>query len=201
MTGSFMRCWKSISLALMLLAWLGAGMASVANAAGIEPQRASLNPGEDGWSLSAEFGIDLGPHLEDAVTRGVPLYFSLEVVVDRLRKYWFNEHVMTRTLAYRLSYNNLTRQYRLSAGALHQNFDSLPEVLRVLGRVSALPVVERGVLKSGETYGAAVRLILDQTQLPKPLQLDAIANRDWAVETRTLRWQFVAPRETAAADK
>lgn len=191
------RC--GLGLALLLSIWLGTAGAVLA--AGIEPQRASLNPGEDGWSLSAEFAVDLGPYLEDAVTRGVPIYFNLELVVERLRKYWFNEHVVSRTLGYRLSYNSLTRQYRLSAGSLHQNFDSLPEVLRVLGRVAALPVAERGMLKAGETYGASVRLSLDQGQLPKPLQLDAIANRDWAVEARALRWQFVAPRDPPGPEK
>ncbi|MCX7164442.1 MAG: DUF4390 domain-containing protein [Betaproteobacteria bacterium] len=174
-------------LALLLLT------AVAAQAGSIEPKRAALTPGEDGYTLSAEFAVDLGNRLEDAVARGVPLYFNLEFVLVRSRKYWVNEHVITRSLAYRLAYSSLTRQYRLTTGSLHQNFGSLEEALRVVGRIGALPVLERDALKNGEHYEAAVRLALDRSQLPKPFQVDAIMDRDLQVDAKVLRWQFVAP--------
>ncbi len=171
--------------------WLAA-MAAVAGS--IEPLRAALTPGEDGGMvLSAEFAIDLGPRLEEAVSRGVPLYFNFEFDFNRRRWYWIDEHVAGRVLVHRLSYNALTRQYRISSGALHQNFATLAEALHLLGRISAMPVAEKGAVKPGETYSAALRLSVDQTQLPKPFQVESIANRDWQVDARTLRWQFVAP--------
>jgi hypothetical protein len=167
-------------------------LASVAAYAGsIEPQRAALVPNEDGYALSAEFSIDLGNRLEEAVAKGLPLYFTVEFDLTRARWYWSNEHVADRRLEYRLAYNALTRQYRLSLGSLHQSFDSLSEALRVISRIVALPVVDRGALKPGEVYNAALRLSLDRSQLPKPLQVDALANREWQVDTKVLRWQFV----------
>jgi len=137
--------------------------------------------------------VDLGNRLEDAVARGVPLYFNLEFVLERSRKYWVNEHVVSRSLAYRLAYSSLTRQYRLSTGSLHQNFGSLAEAMRVVGRIAALPVLDKDALKPGETYEAAVRLALDRSQLPKPFQVDAITDRDLHVDAKVLRWQFTAP--------
>lgn len=165
----------------------------VAHAGSIDPKRAALTPGEDGYTLSAEFALDLGTRLEDAVARGVPLYFNLEFVLERNRKYWVNEHVASRSLGYRLSYSSLTRQYRLTTGNLHQNFGSLAEAMRVVGRIAALPVAEKDAIKPGETYEAAVRLALDRSQLPKPFQVDAITDRALQVDARVLRWQFVAP--------
>ena len=162
-------------------------------AGSIEPKRAALTPGDDGYTLSAEFALDLGNRLEDAVARGVPLYFNLEFVLERNRKYWVNEHVAARSLTYRLSFSSLTRQYRLTTGNLHQNFGSLQEALRVVGRIAALPVVEKDAIKAGESYEAAVRLGLDRSQLPKPFQVDAITDRALQVETKVLRWNFVAP--------
>ncbi len=176
-----------LALALLLLTALAA------QAGSIEPKRAALTPGDDGYALSAEFSLDLGNRLEDAVARGVPLYFNLEFVLERPRKYWVNEHVVTRSLTYRLSYSSLTRQYRLTTGSLHQNFGSLAEALRVIGRIAALPVVEKDAIKAGESYEAAVRLALDRSQLPKPFQVDAITDRALQVEAKVLRWQFVAP--------
>jgi len=157
----------------------------------IEPLSAKLSTGEDAYVLSAEFEIDLGSHFEDAVSRGVPLYFVLELEVTRNRWYWYSEHIAGRSVTYRLAYIPLTRQYRLSSGGtLHQNFESLGEALRMVGRVAALPVADKGVLKAGENYQVALRLALDRQQLPKPLQVDAIGNRDWQVEGAVTRWQF-----------
>ena len=190
MTAFITRCCKKIEAGLLALLLL---TAVAVQAGGIEPKRAALTPGEDGYTLSAEFTLDLGNRLEDAVARGVPLYFNLEFVLERSRKYWVNEHVVSRNLSYRLSYSSLTRQYRLSTGHLHQNFGSLQEALRVVGRIAALPVADKDAIKGGESYEAAVRLALDRSQLPKPFQVDAITDRALQVDAKVLRWQFVAP--------
>jgi hypothetical protein len=182
------RCWANIRAALLALLLL---TSLAVQAGGIEPQRAALTLGDDGYTLSAEFSLDLGSRLEDAVARGVPLYFNLEFVLERNRKYWINEHVTTRSLSYRLAYSSLTRQYRLTTGNLHQNFGSLQEALRVVGRIGALPVLDKDAVKVGESYEAAVRLALDRSQLPKPFQVDAITDRALQVDSKVLRWQFV----------
>ncbi|MDK9703417.1 MAG: DUF4390 domain-containing protein [Sulfuritalea sp.] len=177
----------ALLLALLLLT------AGAAQAGSIVPKGAALSPNEDGHALSAEFAIELGNRLEDAVARGVPLYFNLEFVLERPRKYWVSEHIATRSLTYKLAYSSLMRQYRLTTGNLHQNFGSLGEALRVIGRIAALPVVDKDVLKPGETYEAAVRLSLDRSQLPKPFQVDALTDKALHVEAHVLRWQFTAP--------
>lgn len=185
------RCWRrgaEAILAILVLAW-SAGSSPVF-AGTIEPVRSQLSAGEDGYTLSADFALDLGPRLEEAVTRGVTLNFNLEITFSRPRWYWFDERVAGLAVNHRLSYNALTRQYRLSTGGLHRSFDTFEGALRALGRVGALPVAERGALKLGERYDVELRLSLDKSQLPKPLQVDAIANRDWQVESKVLRWQF-----------
>ncbi len=190
MTGSITRCWKSVRrLALAAGLALTAGLAY---AGSIEPLRASIAPGDEGYVLSADFAVSLGPRLEEAVSRGVPLYFNLEVTISHPRWYWVDEHIAGRTIRYRLSYNALTRQYRLSIGGLHQGYESLADALRIVSRVVALPVADKGELQPGETYEAALRLSLDRSQLPKPFQVDAIANSDWEVNAKVLRWRFAA---------
>lgn len=176
----------------MLCALVLAVCATAVLAGSIEPKRATLFTAEDGSTvLTAEFAIDLGPRLEEAVSRGVPLYFNLEFELTRPRWWWSNENLVVKTAQHRLSYTALTRQYRLTVGNLHRNFSTLSEALRVLSRFAEIPVADKGVLKTGESYDAGLRLSLDRSQLPKPLQVDAIANRDWQVETRVLRWQYV----------
>lgn len=200
---SITRCCRSwprlLRQWLLLLALAAAAVApGIVHAGSIEPVAADLKPGSDGHVLSAEFAVDLGPRLEEAVARGVPLYFNLEFVLERTRWYWLNEHVASININYRVAYNALTRQYRLSFGGLHQSFASLDDALRVISRVSALHVADKGVLKPGEAYTAALRLSLDRSQLPKPLQVDAIANSDWQVSAQTRRWQFTPQPEAPA---
>ena len=194
MTAFITPCWKKrlerVALLGMGLLWFG-----VAQAAGIEPKGAALVPDDRGYALAATFAVQIGPRLEEAVRRGVPLHFRFEFELKRKRWYWSDEHVAGRVIKYRLSYQALTRQYRLSLGSLHQNFDTLEEALPTLGRVAQLHVVDKAALVMGEPLSAAVRLSLDHSQLPKPLQVDALADRDWHVEAGTLRWDFVPAPE------
>ena len=188
--GGWARRWRHVLRLLAGCLWVGGVLAG-----SIEPKSAALGPDERGQALNAEFAIDLGPRLEDAVARGVPLNFRFEIEITRKRWYWADEHVAGRVLRYRLSYHALTRQYRLTVGSLHQNYDSLADALQVLGRIGHLHVIDRAELVPGEPYRVALRLSLDHDQLPKPLQIDALADSDWRVETKTLRWEFVPTAE------
>lgn len=188
-------------LSLIFLLMLLTGCASAAFAGSIQAQRASIALSEENYTLTAEFTIDLGHRLDDVVTHGIPLYFEVEAVLERPRKYWSNEHIATRNLTYRLSYHGLTRQYRVSriaqgaqegSSSLYQSFNTLNEALRVLSRIHALPLVARQAITPGETYIARVRLSLDHSQLPKPFQIDAITNSDWRINAKTIEWQFTA---------
>lgn len=183
-----LRGWL-IRRVMLALAVLWSFAVAPAFAGVIEPTRAALVATDDGYALSADFNVDLGSRVEDAVTRGLALYFNLEFELTRSRWYWSNEHVAGHTLTYRLSYTPLTRQYRLATGALYRSYDSLSEALRALGRISALPVMDKSSFKPGDNYTAAVRLSLDRNQLPKPFQLDAFANRDWDIQAKVMRWQ------------
>ncbi len=190
MTAFITLCWRR---RLERTAWLVLGLLwfAAAQAGSIEPKKAELVPDERGYAVTAEFGVQIGARLEEAVNKGVPLHFRFEIQVKRKRWYWIDEHVAGRVLRYRLSYQALTRQYRLTLGNLHQNYDTLDEALQALGRVARLHVADKAALPIGEPLIAAVRLSLDHSQLPKPLQVDALADRDWQVEAGILTWQFV----------
>lgn len=161
----------------------------ISYAGSIEVERGALLATEDGYALAADFRIDLGPRVEEAINHGVALHFKLEFELTRNRWYWASEHVTGLTLNYRLSFTPLTRQYRLASGSFYRTFDTLEEALRALSRVSALPVGDKTLLKAGEIHQAAVRLSLDRNQLPKPLQLDSLGNRDWDITSKVYRWQ------------
>lgn len=146
---------------------------------------------EDGEVLlSAEFNFVLNPTLEEALSKGIPLYIELEFELSRPRWYWVDEKVVDQVTTYRLAYAPLTRQYRVGSGLLSQSFATLGEVERFIGRVTSRPVASASQLSKGTRYDAALRLHLDSNQLPKPLQVSALASREWQLASDWLRWGF-----------
>ncbi|HVF64505.1 MAG TPA: DUF4390 domain-containing protein [Casimicrobiaceae bacterium] len=143
---------------------------------------------EDGEVLlSTDFDLSLNATLEEALQRGVPLYFVLEAEVLRPRRWWFDGRVASHTTQYRVSFQPLTRQYRVASGLLAQNFDSLQEVERFIGRVNARTIARVAELDRGSRYDVVVRLRLDANQLPKPFQLNALASSEWKLASETRR--------------
>ena len=177
-----------IGAALLLVAlWL---LVAAARADTIGVKSAEIRSDEDAYVLNAEFDFALNPTLEEALQKGVPLYFALEFELVRPRKYWFDEKVMSFSTQYRVSYNALTRQYRVASGLLGQTFDGLDEVERFLSRVTSRQIARADELSKGTRYEAAIRLRLDVNQLPKPFQLNALASREWTLQSEWHRWSF-----------
>ncbi|MEO0318155.1 MAG: hypothetical protein RL404_1832 [Pseudomonadota bacterium] len=181
----FLGCWLTLLLAIS---------PTVAHAnEGIEFIDAALEATDEGYRLSSSFNVELTRSLEDALMRGVPLYFALQIEISRPRWYWFDEVSVKATRTIRLSYNVLTQQYRASIdGSLHRNFTKLDDLLALLRRPGRWIVAEPGALKRDATYSVAVQLALDVSQLPKPIQVSAIASPDWRLASGWARFNYKA---------
>jgi hypothetical protein len=179
-------------LGLLLSLALSFMTVSAAQADPIAVQRASLQADGTGWSLDARFDFDLNSSLEDAVNKGVPLYFTTDFNLSRPRWYWFDEEPVSVSQSIRLSFQPLTREYRVSTGGLQLGFATLQEALAVVKHVTSWHVIDRNQVKPGETYNASVRMQLDIALMPKPFQIDAVNNRDWNLSSDWKRFTFTA---------
>lgn len=189
MTAFSTRCCRSLEcLAALFLLCIGLAAALPAHAERIDVKKATLEAADGDYVLEAEFEIALTHPLEDALNKGVPLHFTFEFELIRPRWYWFNERIAAARQQYRLSYNALTRQYRVGVRTLHQNFATLAEALEFMRRVRLREIAEPGALSRGYTYIAAVRLRLDTSQLPRPFQITAVGSRDWSIGSDWHRW-------------
>jgi hypothetical protein len=168
----------------------GAGIAPPADADEIPVKSASLRIDEGEVLLSAEFDLSLTPALEQALDKGVALYFTIEFELSRTRAFWFPQKQAEWSITYRVSYSALTRQYRVASGPLGQAFESLDDVERFIGHVASRPVAQAGELVKGASYEAAVRMKLDVNQLPKPFQVNALASREWQLASDWYRFAF-----------
>jgi hypothetical protein len=146
----------------------------------------------EGWALSADFHVPLPQRLEEAVSRGIALYFVVEFELVRPRWYWWDEIAASASQTWRLSYHALTQQYRVTLNdGFAQVFGSLAEALQTLSRVRGWKVIEPGQVSAGTEYRAQVRMRLDASMLPKPFQVTAITNRDWNLQAEWTRLRFV----------
>jgi hypothetical protein len=159
----------------------------------VEITGANLESTDEGYRLSLAFSFDLTRGLEDAVTRGIPLYFTTEVQISRPRWYWFDEKTLTASQTIRISYNVLTHQYHAAiSGGLQQSFSSLDDALSLVRRPSRWIIAEKDALKSGGVYNVAVRMGLDVTRLPKPFQVHALNSSDWRFSSDWKQFTFKA---------
>src|SRR5690606_4039017 len=106
MTASTTRCFASRPERLLrwLLCALTAMLACAVQADEGVIRSAEIVPGDGGYVLNADIDLELNPRLVDAISRGVSLYFTTELVIERPRWYWLNATVVERSLDYRLSY-------------------------------------------------------------------------------------------------
>jgi len=182
-----MLCCKKllrVLLGLSLSVWL---FAAAAHADGIGVNKAEIRVGEDGYQLAADFNVNLSYTVQQALSLGVPLYFVGEFSLTRSRWYWLDEEVFQGEQSVKLSYNVLTRQYRISRGSLFQNFASLDEMLRILERQNSV-FIPAEMIKREANYVAAVRLRLDTRQLPKLMQVNVLTSKDWDLDSGWYRW-------------
>jgi hypothetical protein len=179
-------------LAMLLFALLA--VTSTAYAEGsIRVKSLALEAVDEGYQFDADFDISLNRKLEYALEKGMVLYFVTELNLFNSRWYWFDERIAQSRVREGLSYYPLTRQYRVSRGALYQNFGTLKEALHALGRVRSRPIVPNFELKPDTEYTAELRMRLDIAALPKPFQVETLSSKDWDLSTGILRWSTRLP--------
>jgi hypothetical protein len=186
-----MRRTSSHSLLLRFLArvvmlaglWLAApGL----HAQGVEFNALQLSRNEGALVLEYSAKLSLSHAVEDALHRGVPVYFNAQATVLRGRWYWRDERVARIARSWRLSYQPLTASWRVSTGGLAQSFATLAEALAPISRVSGWRLVEAEKLDAGERYYVEFSFQLDNSQLPRPMQLELGGDWKLGIE-RTLK--------------
>jgi hypothetical protein len=179
------------SLLLRAVFCITLALCGAARADTIGVRSAELRIEEGEVLLSADFDLAVNATLEEALQKGISLYFLLEFELTRSRWYWLDEKVAQTVITSRVSYNALTQQYVVRSGLLTQNFNTLDEVERYVGRVNSRPVAQAASLSKGMRYDAAIRLRLDVNQLPKPFQVNALASREWTLSSDWYRWSYM----------
>ena len=178
-------------LACTCLVWGSAGAARAqtppAEISSIKVERAG-----DAIVLSASVQFDLSTAVEDALLKGVAMIFVAEADILRERWYWTNKKVVHAERHMRLAYQPLTRRWRLNVAsghitnaglglALNQSFDTLPDALAAVQRLSRWKIADVSDLDPEQRHLVEFRFRLDVFQLPRPLQIGTLGQVDWEI--------------------
>jgi hypothetical protein len=147
-------------------------------------------------AVSAEIKFDLPSSIEEAMYKGVSLTFVSDIAITKERWYWMDKSVTTASRQTRISYQALTRRWRVlpwseasaSPGLgvqLPQTYESLGEALAVAQRIYNWRVAPVSEIDDAN-YWIQLSYRLDISQLPKPLQVGVLGKGDWSINA-TLR--------------
>jgi hypothetical protein len=145
----------------------------------------------DGMYVGANIRIELAATVEEALIKGIALTFVAEAQVRRDRWYWYDKNIAQAVRSMRLSYQPLTRRWRLSlsegsgdfssGASLSQSFDQLSEALSAVGRISRWKIADGSEIESDSRHNVDFRFRLDTSQLPRPMQIGITGNADWSI--------------------
>lgn len=184
-TNGFERLHRRLALAVLLLALLLVLVPG--SAAATEITALSAERVDEGVILSAQIRLDLPAQLDDALQKGLPLFFLAEATVLRDRWYWTDKEVARATRHLRLAFHPLTRRWRLlvsnspitsTGAALGQSFESREEALAAIERIGGWKIADGPEIGAAPRYTVTLRFRLDLAQLPRPVQIGALGQED-----------------------
>ena len=206
-----MACWKSTPfeggshrmrglLARLLTSFVGLLFFLIAAASHadtvVEAAQFRVERAGDDVTLSAQLRFELPAAVEDALLKGIPVYFAVEADLLRERWYWTDKKMASAARNMRLAYQPLTGQWRLNvasgaapagelvaANAPSQTFLSLAEAMATVKQFARWRIAGLSDNDGSSKYRVDFRFWLDTNQLPRPFQIGVMAQTEWTIST------------------
>ena len=193
---------QQLCVALLVVMSLFVSGAAQADAT-VELQGLKLERQDTGLYMSGQWRFDLPPALEDALLKGITLYFVTEVDISQERWYFYNQRVAHAERHVRLFYQPLTRRWRVNISpqpfnvsglgvSLGQSYDTAEDALNAVRRIVQWRIANAAEVSSDAKQTIAINFKLDLKQLPRPLQIGAAGQSDWNISFgKTQRMELV----------
>jgi len=179
----------TVSSALVNLSVIGDGHA---NQYEMRFENASTYLDDGIYYLDAFASLEIGDEPEEALLNGVELYFLVDILVERTRRWWIDTPVVERRLRYKLYFYELTRHYRVENLQTGEsvNYRSLTAALRFLGQINRFALIEASKIRKSKRYQASINFSLDGTRLPGPLAARAMVASEWNLQSEVFQWSL-----------
>ena len=177
--------WLCLVLGLMLAGVAQADTPVELQALKVERQDAAIY-------MSGTWQFEMPSALEDALLKGITLYFVTEVDISQERWYVYNQRVAHAERHVRLFYQPLTRRWRVNISpqafnvsglgvSLGQSYDTAEDALSAVRRIVQWRIANAGELNPDAKQTININFKLDLKQLPRPLQIGAAGQSDWNI--------------------
>lgn len=194
---SFLRLepffWSVIKRGRLCCVALCLSVAGIAQAdTSVDLQALKLERQDTALYMSGTWRFDLPPALEDALLKGITLYFVTEVDINQERWYFYNQRVAHAERHVRLFYQPLTRRWRVNISpqpfslgglgmSLGQSYDTADEALNAVSRIVQWRIANATDVNLDAKQTISINFKLDLKQLPRPLQIGAAGHSDWNI--------------------
>jgi Domain of unknown function (DUF4390) len=178
---AFRRMLQGLGLALLLSVVLSLLAAPAARAEGIELASLQVDQREGALVLDFSVRITLSAAVEDALRRGVPVYFAAQADLYRNRWYWRDARIARITRTWRLAYQPLTGSWRVGIGGLNQTFATQAEALAAMSRIANWQLADAAQIDPDKSHYVEFSFRLDTSQLPSPMQISVPGSAEWSL--------------------
>ena len=184
---AFSHAWQRALMVLLMVVgcFSAAAQTTEAKVTRIEPEIIDQE-----LMLDVDFQLELGSLVREAAERGVPLHFAVDLEISSPRWWWLDKVLVKTSMSRRITFNTLTRQWRVASGDLFMPVGSLDEAMEVISRIRGWPVSPTDRFEPGVKYDGKVRIRLDASQLALPLQIESSKRSDWALASNWLSFDF-----------
>ena len=195
LSGPFWKVFVGLWIGLSLCFWAPLASAQSTSNAVVQMSEFKFERQEDAYLLSNTLGFELPQAVEDALSKGIALYFLAEVQVAKERWYWYDKYLARQERHYRLSYNPLSRRWRLVTSSkpiansglgvtMGVAYDTLGEALSAIKRTTDWRVIDASDIEPGGKYRLDYQFKLDLTQFPRPFQIGTLGENDWTMNLK-----------------
>lgn len=142
--------------------------------------------------LSTDVSLQLSGLARSALENGISLHFNIDISVRQQQRFWFDQNLRRYRLSHRLSYQELTRSYRLERLQTGDrvSFGSLKDALSSMVSLQDLILLPESELKKGHRYLGLMEVSLDIDALPSPLRTQAYFSGAWKLRGGEQQWRI-----------
>lgn len=142
------------------------------------------------YVLSADINYQLSDKANEALQNGVPLFWAIQVKVQRQRRFLWDKTLSSTELRYRLQYHALLNMYRVRnevSGEVY-NFSTLSAAFDLMSVIRGFRVLEVGRIAPGKPYHCALKVNFVRDALPLPLRPLAYIDPQWYLSSDWTLW-------------
>jgi len=172
---------KKYKFLLKLLLFFNIVISLNINASEVNLSNFKIENNVDGQELFFEQDISINNNLFQAIQKGIPLKFDINIKVTNFKKFWFNEIIFDDKFSFEIKYRNLLKKYQLkNIEGKYKYFSDIEKLKENINLIN----INLGHLVFSEDTRIEVGVTLDSNQLPKPLQINR-RNGTWNVSSGT----------------